>query len=191
MDFPDHLLGDGGGASLGAHLDELAVFFLCGDEVFAFGGVVAAGFFNVDVLAGLEGVDTHGGVPVVGGGDDEGVDVWVGEGLAEVAERFRAGCLLGESGVGSFVEVAFVDIDDVFDDAAVEAGELLDQLIATGSDAGDGDDDLVVGGGVSDAAKPIDRETEARGGKSGILQESTAVHSSMLHVSLHMVSLSV
>jgi len=43
------------------------------------------GFFEVDVLASFDGVDGGLFVPVVGGGDEDGVDVLAGEDLAVVA----------------------------------------------------------------------------------------------------------
>ncbi len=46
---------------------------------------MAGGLFDVDVLAGLEAEDGHGGVPVVGQGDGDGVDVFGGEDFAVVA----------------------------------------------------------------------------------------------------------
>ena len=81
----DDLDGVRRGALLGAHLHELAVFLLRGDEERAFGGIVAAGLFDVDVLAGFDAGDGHGRVPVVGRGDGDGVDVFALEELAEVA----------------------------------------------------------------------------------------------------------
>ncbi|MFO1524235.1 MAG: hypothetical protein U1G05_19885 [Kiritimatiellia bacterium] len=47
--------------------------------------VAGGGFSEGDVLAGLDGGDGHGDVPVVGGGDHDRVDVRTGEQFAEVS----------------------------------------------------------------------------------------------------------
>jgi hypothetical protein len=52
---------------------------------------VAERLFHVDVLAGLNGVNDHLGVPVIGCGDDNGVELFVGEEAAIVLLAFRAG----------------------------------------------------------------------------------------------------
>ena len=44
----------------------------------------SAGFFAVDVLAGVGGQDGGGAVPAVAGGDQEGVDIGAGEQFLEV-----------------------------------------------------------------------------------------------------------
>jgi hypothetical protein len=53
---------------------------------------VAHRFFDVDVLAGFDGVDHHLGVPVVGGGDEDGVDVLAFQQAAVVACRSGHRC---------------------------------------------------------------------------------------------------
>ena len=65
----------------------LPYFFWASTSQVAFLGVVGAGLLDVDVLAGLEAEDGHGGVPVVGRGDGDDVDVFGGEDLAEVLLR--------------------------------------------------------------------------------------------------------
>ena len=50
----------------------------------AFSDGEGEGLFAVDVFAGAGGCDGLEGVPVVGGGDLDGVDVWAGEKVAEV-----------------------------------------------------------------------------------------------------------
>ncbi len=84
MDLADDLDGVWRRALLAAHLHELLVLVACGDEELAFVRVVAAGLFHVDVFAGFETEDGHGGVPVIRRGDGDGVDVFGGECLAEV-----------------------------------------------------------------------------------------------------------
>ena len=55
------------------------------DDLGAVGVDVDHGLFEVDVLAGVHGVDGGLLVPVVGRGDDDGVDVFAGEDLVVVA----------------------------------------------------------------------------------------------------------
>jgi len=74
-----------------------------------------AGFFDVDIFAGLAGPDGHERVPVIGSGDGDGVDVFVFEEPANIDVRFglRQAHLLdfGDALAGDiFVDVA--DGDD-------------------------------------------------------------------------------
>src|SRR6185437_10021294 len=97
------------------HLDLLAVLALGLDEQSALGGVVAAGLFDVNVLACLKSEDGHRCVPVVGRGDGDGVYIFGGEGLAEV---FVGGGRIAElllDGAGELVESVAVDVADVGD----------------------------------------------------------------------------
>ena len=73
------------GAALRAHLDHAAVLAGRGDHLPAFPDVVGQRLLDVDVLARLAGPDGGQGVPMVGRGDDDGVDVLVVEQLADVA----------------------------------------------------------------------------------------------------------
>ena len=91
----DHLGNAGPGsaaAALRAVLHDAVVLAggLDGDPALV--DVVAARLLDVDVLAGLAGPDGHQGVPVVGRGDGDGVEVLVFEGLADVLDRPRACC---------------------------------------------------------------------------------------------------
>ena len=72
-----------------------------------FGDGVRHGLLAVDVLAGLHGGDGDGRVPVVGGGDQDGVDVLAVEHLPIVARGRRVGLnFLGAA------EVAVVEVAD-------------------------------------------------------------------------------
>src|SRR4051812_23316387 len=73
------------GAVLRAMLDDSLVFLCRFDELPAFENVMAEGFFNIDVLARLAGPNGRQRVPVVWGGDRDGVDALVGERLTNVA----------------------------------------------------------------------------------------------------------
>src|SRR4051812_43146918 len=62
-----------------------------GDHTLAFVGGVAGGLFAVNVFSSGAREDRGRGVPMVGGGADEGVDVFVVERAAEVFQHFRGG----------------------------------------------------------------------------------------------------
>ena len=73
-----------GGALLAADLEDAAGGLDGVGERAAFGDGQRRGLLQVDVLAGADGVDGDERVPVVGGADDDGVDVLVGEELVIV-----------------------------------------------------------------------------------------------------------
>ena len=107
----DHFAGfaeAGVGALLAAGLEDAVVFGDGGDHGAAFGDREGAGFFAVDIPAGADGLDGGDGVPVVGKGDEDGVDIGASEDVAEVfvggAAFVGAGALF--AGVVPFDEVA-------------------------------------------------------------------------------------
>ena len=79
-------------ARLRAELHDAAVLLGRGDHRLPFEDVVAVGLLDVDVLAGLAGVDRRQGVPVVGRADDEGIERFVFQCLAKVLDGDRAAC---------------------------------------------------------------------------------------------------
>ena len=74
----------GVGALLAAGLEDAVVFGDGGDHGAAFGDREGEGLFAVDILAGAGGLDGGDGVPVVGKGDEDGVDIGRSEDVAEV-----------------------------------------------------------------------------------------------------------
>ncbi len=72
------------GTLLGADLDDAFVAFGAVDHPAALFDEEGEGFFAVDILAGGTGHHGHEAVPVVGCGDDDGVDGFVVEEAAEV-----------------------------------------------------------------------------------------------------------
>ena len=123
----------GGGTALVAGLgDDLGV---AGEfaELAGFGEGMGEGFFAVDVFACGDGGFADGCVPVVRGGDDDGVDVWGGEELVEIGEGGGIGGGVAFAGVfdlggvdvaegGGFV-AEFEDAADVALDLAAHADE--------------------------------------------------------------------
>jgi hypothetical protein len=87
-------------AAVGAVLNDSIVLACRLDQLLAFPEAVGTGLFEVDILAGLAGPDRPQGVPVVGRGDDHGVDVLVFDKvlLVLINGRLRAEALLDVGG---------------------------------------------------------------------------------------------
>ncbi len=126
------------------------------------------GLFAVDVLAGAGGIDGHGGVQVVGGGDDDKVDVLVFEQAAVVAVGLGAGALGGA--LGALVEdVANSGDLDVFDFGHFEQ---LGNVIAEPTDAAADDARAEARRGAED--------TRGRQGGSGERSTGNSAHTLQL-----------
>ena len=146
VDLVDDLDGVRRRALLGAHLHQLAVFLLRFDQKRALARVVAAGFFNVDVLSGLKSEDGHRRMPVIGRGDRDGVNILALENLAKILLRSRviAHCL---AGLGSELgqDVAF-DIADTGDVGRILVGlERREMRIGAAVQPDDGEVEAFVG----------------------------------------------
>ena len=101
------------------HLYQLSVFLLCLNEQCSFGRIVAAGLLYVDVLSRLQTGDCHRGMPVVGSGNANRVDLFAVKNLAKI---LLGGCgfshlLLG--GVGELLKNPVVRVADVGDASGV------------------------------------------------------------------------
>lgn len=84
------------------------------DHFSAFPDVVRAGLFDKDVLSSLAGPYGGKGVPVVGGGDDDCVNVFVIEGLAQVILGGRRRALDFFKFLDAFGKEVFVNINQGF-----------------------------------------------------------------------------
>src|SRR5262249_60775189 len=106
------LADDAGAAALRPHLALFARSFGRVHHQPALADIVTAGFLDVDVLAGIQGQDSRGCVPVVGGGDHHGVYALVVKDLAHVLDGLRrlARRFHGLSGVG---EALLIDVTDI------------------------------------------------------------------------------
>lgn len=124
-------------------MHELSGIFCDSDQDFALPRIVAAWLFEINVLAGFGGEGGHGRVPMIGSGDEQGINLLVFQYAAEVL--FGHGRVtLGLGGdVHGFRQIADVHVDDVFDFDAWHGGEFLDQIQAAAMNAGDADDDPV------------------------------------------------
>ena len=151
---------DGGdGAVLGAGLEDAGVAADGRDELAAFVERDGDGFFAVDVFAGLGGVDGHEGVPVVGGDDDDGVDIGAGEDFAVVVVGGAGGvgaggAAGGDDGIdGGFGGIA-ADAIDIADGEELDggvAGEAAEMAGTHAADADEGEGEAIAGGGVGGA----------------------------------------
>jgi hypothetical protein len=136
-------------AALHADLDDVLRTLLGVDQGDALLGSLAEGFFDVDVLAGGEGVEHHLSVPVLRGGDEDGGDVLVFEqGLVVAIGLGRLGLAPGGGGEGA-LEVRFIDVADRAD----PNGRVLLEH---------GHDESTAAAGADDAERDL-----VRGGRSG------------------------
>jgi hypothetical protein len=87
---------------------------------------LSEGLFAVDILAGPGGKNADEGMPMIGGGDHDGVDFGAGEQVAEVGER------LTDTGRGAASILGVMLLDGA-----------LGMLAALGVDVADGGDDDV------------------------------------------------
>ncbi len=168
---------DDGADALAANLENTVGGVGGFDDLRAVGVDVDHRLFEVDVLAGLHGVDGGALVPVVGRGDEDGVDVFAGEDFVVVAggEDVLAPELFG---VGEAAVVA------VGDGNQLDAGDLEGSCgIALALDAGadEGEVDGVGSGrcgggrGLGEKGLKAGRGGGKGGGLGGGLEEASAV----------------
>ncbi len=129
-------------ALLGAALDDAVVFAGGFDDLATFPDVVGDGFFNIDVLPCLDRPDGGECVPVVAGGNDDGVDVFVLDKFAQISRALGVRKLLLGGRDAVFIRVAEVGDIDVLDSA-----EPLDGARAASAEADEADADCLVGTG--------------------------------------------
>ena len=111
------------------------------------------GFFDVDVLAGEHRGAGHGGVPVIGGGDEDDVDIVTGDEVLKLGVDIHAliGTLVLVGGVGFFDAVADFDglaapdIGHGEDAAVVTAEQRADVSVADEAVAYEADGEAVAG----------------------------------------------
>ena len=133
------------GAALGAVLDDAVVFAGGLDALAAFEDVVAAGFLDVDVFAGLASPNGDEGVPVVGRGDGNGVDAFVFQELADVGVGGDFGGVVFFQLVDSAADDIVVNVAESGDADAGNAAEAVDVGASASVDADNGDSDVFIG----------------------------------------------
>jgi hypothetical protein len=82
----------GRGAALGSDLDDLAGLVDGGAELAGVFHGVRGGLLDVGVAAGVDGFNAVQGVLEVGGGDEDGIDIFAGVELVVVADRIDGDC---------------------------------------------------------------------------------------------------
>lgn len=164
-----------GGALPAPGLPDAAVLADGVDEGAAFEEVVGEGFLAVDVFAVAGGESADGGVPVVGGGDHDGVDVGAGADVAEVFEHEAVG--VGVAFVDAFLggfHLFGVDVADGADGDVVYVEEGSHVAVAHAADADHGHGDAVAGGVLAEDAGGDDVEGGRGGGGGGVAEEGAA-----------------
>ena len=102
---------------LRAKLHDAAMLLGCRHHRLPFEDVVPVGLFDIDVFAGLAGMNRRQGVPVIGSAEDQGIKRFVFERLAKVFQRDRSLARLlldlrDPRGTHAFVEIAHIaDLD--------------------------------------------------------------------------------
>ncbi len=133
------------GAALRAVLDDAVVFAGGFNALTAFEDVVAAGFLDVDVFAGLASPDGDEGVPVVGRGNGDGVDAFVFQELADVGVGGDFGGVVFFQLVDSAADDVVVNVAESGDADAGNAAEAFDVGASASVDADNGDSDVFIG----------------------------------------------
>lgn len=155
----------GPASALGSELDDAVEFSGGSDHEFPFVGVMAGGFFDVDVFTGGASENGCGRVPMIRGGNDDGVDGGVIECFADVFDGGGGGLLeFGEGGVG-LSQALVIDFAEVGDAAG---GQVCEALHETGAacEAHDGDVDEVWWG-LSGGERSERRSRRQGGGEGG------------------------
>ena len=145
-----------------ADLHDLVVARRRLDHLAAFPHGVRRGLLDVDVLAGLQRPDGGERVPVVGRGDDDGVDVLVVEHAPQILDeaRLEGGDVLQARVVDPLRRQVRVDVAERLDLDVLEPREAALQRVALAADADAGGDDAIVG--AEDAAADVRRRLQAR-----------------------------
>ena len=133
------------GAALGAVLDDAVVFAGGFNALASFKDVVAAGFLNINVFAGLASPDGDEGMPVVGRGDGDGVDAFVFQKFANVGVGGDLGGLVFFQLVHSAADDVVVNVAESGDADAGNAAEAADMRASASVDANHGDSNVLVG----------------------------------------------
>ena len=149
--YPFQRLGDScTGAALHAHLDDALMDGGGFDELTTFPDVVRHGFLHIDILSRLDRPDGGEGVPVVGCGDGDNVDLFALEHFPDIGIG-RCLVAFGRELRHAFVENGTIDIAEGDDPCAFAVEVIADVVLASPVEADDADADVVIGalgGGV-------------------------------------------
>ena len=122
-------------ALLIAHLNDLLRFEDDFDELIAFIDRMRHGLFDIDVLTCVDGIHDHGGVPMIGRTDYDGVDIGIREEFMVVGIEASVGSELRLRGV----EARSVDVTEGDDTRSAGFSNEIENVgaAATGADAAD------------------------------------------------------
>ena len=115
FDFFDSFDDAGPASTLISHLDESFIFTRGFDHHFAFPGIMAAGLLDVDVLAGVASHDGGGCVPMVGSGDEKGVEIGIFQDAADIDLQFGGSFLFFGNDLLGAREAFLIDVAEVND----------------------------------------------------------------------------
>ena len=163
-------------AALGAHLHDPLVLAGRGQHRLALGHVDADRLLDVNINAGLDGRDHRQGMPVVGRGDQDDVEVFFLEHLAVVGERARSllrGLAVGDDvgGLGQHLLVDVAQRDDL-DRRDLDQPEQVALAVPAAADQSHA---LGFPAGRTQSSPCRSREREARGRRAG-LEELATIH---------------
>ena len=131
-------------AALAPHLHDAVVPPRSRDGQLSFTRIVAAGFFDIDMLAGRACQNRGRGMPMVRRGDDQGVDRLIVENLAEIDDTLRATVLFCADMLHALSQRPAVDVTEISDFRVRNRGDRRRQGTAA-MEAHDAHDELVVG----------------------------------------------
>jgi len=139
------LLRVGGAPRLHTYLDDPLVLAGRLNHLSALADIVRHRLFDIDVFAGLTGHDGPQRVPMVRSGVDNGIDVAIIEGLAEILNEFRPSALGFFDRLARPGETPGVGITEIGDFHVGPLGKTLGQICSSTAEAHHGYYNLVIG----------------------------------------------
>src|ERR1700693_3818352 len=130
-----------------------------------------ARLFDVDVFSGLASPDGHEGVPMIGCGDGDGVNIFVFEELANIAVGFRFGHAKFLDVAKAFVQYVFVHIAQSGDFCCWNVREAVDVIDAAASHAANGYTDAIICADDTGVARSCDAKSSAGDAGTGEFKE--------------------
>ena len=125
LKFGNALAKSRSAAALVSHLHFTTRAFGSFNHDFDFARIVAAGFFDIDMLPGIATQNGGGCVPEIGRRNGENVDLLVFENASKISDCFGSLAVLSFGGVfRSRGEAFFVDVTNVGNFHAIEFGEI-------------------------------------------------------------------
>src|SRR6266404_4186359 len=124
------------GSGLGAGLDNAIVFARRGYDLTAFPDIMRHRFFEVNILASLNCPDGPEGVPMVGRGEGNDIDIFIFEQLANIGISFDLPTLVLPS-LQLFIEDVAVHVAQRHQPRTFDLGHLVQMVFAASIEADD------------------------------------------------------